>query len=88
MSSSSGQPGSPSTAGSGDHEFVLEALQISATATREEVTVEGVLPIEPPDFLINSLGLSPLNKHRHDGSTVINDELGGVRFRHTFDLKR
>ena len=48
------------------HEQVLEALQISVSATREEATVEGVLPIEPPDFLIKSWGLSPLNKHRHD----------------------
>jgi hypothetical protein len=37
-------------AGPEDHERVLEALQISARATREEVTVEGVLPIEEPDF--------------------------------------
>jgi site-specific DNA recombinase len=52
-------------AGAEDYERVLEALDISATATREEVTVEGTLPIEPPDFLINNWSLSPLNKHRH-----------------------
>ncbi|RJQ12386.1 MAG: hypothetical protein C4558_01925, partial [Dehalococcoidia bacterium] len=42
------------------HEQVLESLQISVSATREEATVEGVLPIEPPAFLIKSWGLSPL----------------------------
>jgi hypothetical protein len=41
-------------AGPEDYKRVLEALDISATATPEEVTVEGLLPIETPDFLINN----------------------------------
>ena len=49
-----------------DRERVLEALQVTVTATREEAIVEGVLPIEPSDFLIKEWVLSPLNKHRHD----------------------
>lgn len=47
------------------HAQVLEALQIAVSATRTEAIVEGVLPIEPPDFLIKSLGLSPLHEHGH-----------------------
>lgn len=37
-------------AGPEDYERLRVALDISATATREEVTVEGSLPIEAPDF--------------------------------------
>lgn len=51
-------------------EQTLEALQISAEATREVVTVEGVLPIEFSDFIAEKVGLSPLNKHRHDDALM------------------
>ena len=37
-------------AGPEEHEQVLEAVQLSATVAGGEVTVEGVLPIEPPEF--------------------------------------
>jgi hypothetical protein len=57
-------------AGPEERERVLEALQVTVTATREEGTVEGVLPIEAPDFLINHLSLLPLNEHRHDDALV------------------
>jgi len=53
-------------ASSNRQDQVLEALQISVSATRETATVEGVLPIDVPDFLIKKWSLSPLNKHRHD----------------------
>ena len=46
-------------------ELTLEALQIEVTATHEEAVVEGVLPIDAPDFLITNRRLSPLNEHRH-----------------------
>ncbi|RJQ07831.1 MAG: recombinase family protein [Dehalococcoidia bacterium] len=59
-------------ASSDRQEQVLEALQIAVSATRTEAIVEGVLPIEPPDFLIKSWGLSPLNEHRHDAVLVRN----------------
>ena len=58
------------------YERVLEAVQLSVLATRDEVTVEGLLPTEPPDSTKSpdcpsectdsDAGLSPLNKHRHD----------------------
>ncbi len=35
-------------AGPEDQRLVLEAVQLAVTATREEVTVEGILPQEPP----------------------------------------
>jgi len=53
-------------ASSNRQDQVLEALQISVSATRETATVEGVLPIDVPEFLIKKWSLSPLNKHRHD----------------------
>jgi site-specific DNA recombinase len=70
-------------AGPEDYKRVLEALDISATATREEVTVEGTLPIEPPEFLINNLSLSPLNKHRHHDvhEVVVSDRAEHARAR-------
>ena len=36
-------------AGPGEQQLVLEAMQLNATATREEVTIEGILPLEPPE---------------------------------------
>ena len=58
------------------YERVMEAVQLSVAATRDEVTVEGLLPTEPPESTESpdcppectdsDAGLSPLNKHRHD----------------------
>ncbi len=59
------------------YERVMEAVQLSVAATRDEVTVEGLLPTEqppesgkstnyPPESAESSAGLSPLNKHWHD----------------------
>ncbi len=58
------------------YERVLEAVQLSVAATRDEVTVEGLLPTEPPESTESpacppecadsEARLSPLNKHRHD----------------------
>lgn len=47
-------------------DLTLEALQIEVTATNEEAIVEGVIPIDAPDFLITNRCLSPLNEHGHD----------------------
>ena len=38
-------------AGSEQQQLALEAVQLSVAATREEVTVEGILPLEPPESL-------------------------------------
>ena len=37
------------SAGPQGHELVFEAVQLDVAATRDEVTLEGVLPIEPPE---------------------------------------
>ena len=67
------------------YERVLEAVQLSVAATRDEVTVEGLLPTDsqespkssdcPPECADSDAGLSPLNKHRHDdvGVAVVAD---------------
>ncbi|MDE2668033.1 MAG: recombinase family protein [Chloroflexota bacterium] len=57
------------------YERVMEAVQLSVAATRDEVTVEGLLPTEPPEATKSperppecadsDENLSPLNKHRH-----------------------
>ena len=62
-------------AGPEERERVLEAMQLTATVSGEDVTVEGALPIEPPNFTESEPGLSPLNKHRHDdvGVAVVAD---------------
>ena len=39
------------SAGSEEQELVLEAVQLSVAATREEVTIEGILPLEPLNVL-------------------------------------
>ena len=58
-------------AGSEDHVRVLEALQIGATVTREEVTVGAMHPIAPADaFPPGRDGFGLLNDHRHDDSFV------------------
>ncbi|MCY3882572.1 MAG: hypothetical protein OXG61_10675 [Chloroflexi bacterium] len=36
-------------AGREDQQLLLEAVQLRVEATREEVTVEGILPLEPPE---------------------------------------
>jgi hypothetical protein len=33
-------------------QLALEALQIAIVATREQATVSGVIPVEPPEFFI------------------------------------
>ena len=40
-------------AGPQDQDLVLEAVQLQITATREEVTLEGVLPVESPESARN-----------------------------------
>ncbi len=35
-------------AGSDEQQLVLEAMRLNVEATREEVTIEGILPLEPP----------------------------------------
>ena len=35
-------------AGSDEQQLVLEAIRLNVEATREEVTIEGILPLEPP----------------------------------------
>ncbi len=40
-------------AGEPEKDLVLEALQIGVTATVDETTVSGVLPIEVPSFLVD-----------------------------------
>ena len=63
------------------YERVMEAVQLSVAATRDEVTVEGLLPTQqppestkstncPPECTESSAVLSPLNKHRHDDALV------------------
>ena len=57
------------------YERVMEAVQLSVAATRDEVTIEGLLPTEPPESTKSpdcppecadsDANLSPLNKHRH-----------------------
>jgi hypothetical protein len=39
-------------AGEADRQLVLEALQIAVTATREQATVSGVLPLNPAESFI------------------------------------
>jgi site-specific DNA recombinase len=39
-------------AGEADRQLALEALQIAVTATREQATVSGVLPLDPAEFFI------------------------------------
>ncbi|MXZ45689.1 MAG: hypothetical protein F4Z08_01635 [Chloroflexi bacterium] len=53
-------------AGPDDQVRVLEALQISALVTREEVTVEAMLPIAPSDPLLDGKISAPLHEHGHD----------------------
>ncbi|MYH40927.1 MAG: hypothetical protein F4150_03995 [Chloroflexi bacterium] len=53
-------------AGPDDQVRVLEALQISALVTREEVTVEAMLPIAPSDPLLDGKISGPLHEHGHD----------------------
>ena len=48
-----------------DREQVLEALQVSVTATQERATVAGVLPLDDSQLPKPRVGLSPLNEHRH-----------------------
>jgi hypothetical protein len=36
-------------AGEADRQFALEALQIAVTASREQATVSGVLPLNPAE---------------------------------------
>ena len=60
------------------YERVMEAVQLSVAATRDEVTIEGLLPTEPPESTKSpdcspecadsDADLSPLNKHRFPGS--------------------
>ncbi len=67
-------------AGPEQYERVMEAVQLSVEATRDEVTIEGMLPTEPPESAESpecppectdsDAGLSPLNKHRHDDVDV------------------
>ena len=54
-----------------DREQVLEALQVSVTATQERATVAGVLPLDDSQLPKPRVGLSPLNEHRHDHVDVI-----------------
>ncbi len=58
-------------AGERDREQVLEALQVSVTATQERATVAGVLPLDDSQLPKPRVGLSPLNKHRHDDVDVV-----------------
>ena len=37
-------------AGSDEQQLVLEAMRLNVEATREEVTIEGILPLEPPKY--------------------------------------
>ena len=37
-------------AGSDEQQLVLEAIRLNVEATREEVTIEGILPLEPPKY--------------------------------------
>ena len=58
-------------AGERDREQVLEALQVSVTATQERATVAGVLPLDDSQLPKPRVGLSPLNEHRHDYVDVV-----------------
>ena len=79
------------------YERVMEAVQLSVSATRDEVTVEGLLPTEPPESTESpdcppectdfDAGVSPLNKHRHHCSPVTNGGSELLPFRRTFTRK-
>ena len=60
-----GTPFPPEWGGAGLGEIGLEALQVSVTATKEQATVEGMLPLDASEVPKDTVGLSPLNKHRH-----------------------
>ena len=76
------------------YERVMEAVQLSVSATRDEVTVEGLLPTEPPESTESpdrppecadsDENLSPLNKHRHHRSPVTSGGSERLPFRRTF----
>ena len=57
-------------AGSEEQELVLEAVQLRVAATREEVTIEGILPLEPLNVLKRTHSLSPLYEHGYDDALV------------------